>query len=248
MVNEQNIKRYGYEVILVHWLFIALLGLNLALSYFLFRDWGYHEFHIHGALILIPTPVWTAELHAYSGLGIFIVGLVHAFMHISQRERPLLSKDTNIEFKAMVHSFLYMVFMASREEAGSAGKYRDNQRMFYLCTIYTIGLMGITILIMLTGYLGELGLLMHIIAGLLLVFLVAMKFAYLIRKRDFVAIKCIMMTGKMPEWYVKKFHFRWYRNIQDRGSVYYRTECGNSEVNLNKESKDSKDNSTEVSI
>ena len=245
MRTEQNIKRYGYEVILVHWLLIALLGLNLALSYFLFRDWGYHEFHIHGALILIPTPAWTAELHAYSGLGIFIVGLVHAFMHISQRERPLLSKDTNIEFKAMVHSFLYMVFMASREEAGSAGKYRDNQRMFYLCTIYTIGLMGITILIMLTGYLGELGLLMHIIAGLLLVFLVAMKFAYLIRKRDFVAIKCIMMTGKMPEWYVKKFHFRWYREIQDRVPIPYKTE-----IDLNKKSKnlDSKDNSTEVSI
>ena len=159
----------------------------------------------------------------------------------------MLSKDTNIEFKAMVHSFLYMIFMASREEAGSADKYRDNQRMFYLCTIYTIGLMGISVLIMYLGYLGDLGLLVHIVAGLLLVFLVAMKFAYLIRKRDFVAIKCIMMTGKMPEWYVKKYHFRWYRDIQDRRPVQYKAKFTGSKVDSNKENLDSKDNS-EVSV
>ena len=245
MANEQNIKRYDFSVVLVHWLFISLLGVNLIFSYFLLRDWAYHEFHIHGALILINTPDFTTDFHTYSGFGVFIMGLIHILMHVWQKEKPILSKDSNIEFKAMVHSFLYMVFMASREEAGSADKYRDNQRMFYLCTLYTIGLMGVTVLIMYLEFLGELGLLLHIIAGLLLVFLVVMKFAYLIRKRDSVAIKCIMMSGKMPEWYVKKYHFRWYREIQDRVPIPYK-----SEIELNKESKnlESKDNSTEVSI
>ncbi len=51
-------------------------------------------------------------------------------------------------------------------------------------------------------------------AVVLVIFLSMYRILTLIRRHDAVASKCILATGRMPLWYVKKNHFLWYRQLK----------------------------------
>ncbi len=205
------IKRYGPEVVAIHWLFtitvIPLLWTGLLLT----RDWFIHEFHIHGVDKLVPVFDWVVDYHWYFGVAVLVVGLVHILIHARQKEKHILPRNVGWDLRASIHNILWIFHMVSREERGASHKYKGNQRMTYVATVYVLCLSAITALLVWLDLLGELGLLMHVIAGVLVMFMAAYRILHIIRKHDGVAIKSIYATGKVPDWWAKKNHYLWYR-------------------------------------
>ena len=212
-MENGEIRRYGYRVIVIHWLFIILLIPVIITSLFLLRDWFFHEFHIMGDLI-VPTFYMAEEIHKLLGMLIFLLGLIHILAHIFQKTKPMLPVDSKKDFKATIHTILYIFHLTRKEERGSAGKYRGNQRIAYIATVYTFILVAITVLFVQLGLFGETGVVFHITAGILVGLLAGYRILYLLRTHDSVAVRCILGTGTMPEWYVKKNHLLWYREIK----------------------------------
>ena len=227
-------KRYGPSVIILHWLFITMMFMTLFSGGLLFRDLFYSQLNILGGIELIPTFWFTRVLHVYAGFGVLIVGFIHLMINIPNPDNQMVSKNMKKDFKALVHTHFYMMYMASREETGASGKYRGNQRMAFLATTYVLGLTAITVLLMYIGIFGREAVFLHLVAGFMVVVVFISRIWYILRKRDGVAIKCIMMTGSMPDWYVKKYHFLWYKKlVRDRFADHSEPEKSEAEESLN---------------
>jgi len=235
--REGQIRRYGYKVILFHWAFILTFSVMFFPGLKMARDWFFHHFKIYGVIEFVHAPSWLPTLHGWMGLVVLVLGLLHILMHVSQREKKMLTTSTVADIRATLHTLLFLFWMASREERGDQGKYRGNQRVAYIATIYTLGLSGLTGLFVWLGWLGEIGVILHVIAGALVGLLAAYRVAYLVRKRDGTAAKCVLATGTMPEWYVRKNHPRWYREVKGGYSA---------PPDLNFEQKEGSENATEA--
>jgi cytochrome b subunit of formate dehydrogenase len=207
-----TITRYGPEVVGLHWLFIITFIPLLWTGILLLRDWFIHEFHIYGVNKLVPVFDWIIDYHWYFGVMVLIVGLAHFLVHSRQKEKHILPQNVGWDLRASIHNILWIFHLVSREERGAAHKYKGNQRMTYVATVYVLSLAAITALIMYLDLLGELGTVMHVIAGVLVVFMAAYRILHIIRKHDGVAIRSILATGKVPEWWAKKHHYLWYRS------------------------------------
>jgi cytochrome b subunit of formate dehydrogenase len=206
-----EIERYGAEVIGVHWLFIIFLFPVLYTGLLMWRDWFTHEFHIYGVNHLFPSFDGMEDLHMYAAFAVLAVGAAHLMAHREQRDKPILPKNVGVDLAASVQAIFYIFHLSPKPERGAGEKYLRNQRMTYIATVYVISLCGLTAIPLLLGWVDEMTEIMHIIAGLLLVFLAGYRILYLIRTHDRVAVRSIMSTGTMPTWYVKKHHFLWYR-------------------------------------
>ncbi len=216
-MKDSEIKRYGKIVVLEHWLaMLIILALSIT-GIFLARDWFVHEFHIHGAENFVPTPEYTLTIHKYAAFGILIVGAIHLAVHAGQKEKPVLPKRTFNELKAALYSLMFLVFLTKKQERGSGEKYLKSQRIIYAFTIYVLGLAAITGFLYLAGILNERMLISHIISGVLVLLIVVHRVALVVRKHDKVALKSVLASGTMPEWYVKKNHKAWYETLVGRG-------------------------------
>jgi cytochrome b subunit of formate dehydrogenase len=216
MKLESEIKRYGKIVVLEHWLAIIMIFTLMITGLFLVRDWFVHEFHIYGAENYIPTPSFASDLHWYAALAILVVGAIHLIAHGGQKEKPILPKNSVVELKAALYSLMYMVFLTKKQERGSGEKYLKSQRIIYAFTIYVLGLAAITGFLNWAGILGELMLISHIVAGVLVLLIGIHRTALIIRKRDKMAVRSVLFTGTMPQWYVKKNHRAWYEEMVGR--------------------------------
>jgi cytochrome b subunit of formate dehydrogenase len=213
MGAQSEIKRYSKIVVLEHWLAIIIIFSLIITGLFLVRDWFIHEFHIYGAENYIPTPNFTNSFHLYAALGILILGAIHLIVHGGQKDKPILPKNSAVELKAALYSLMYLVFLTKKQERGSGEKYLKSQRIIYAFTIYVLGLAAITGFLNRSGLFGERILIVHITAGVLVILVGIHRTALIIRKRDKVALRSILGTGTMPEWYVKKNHRAWYEQL-----------------------------------
>ncbi len=209
-----EMERYGAEVIGVHWLFIIFLFPLLYTGLLLWRDWFAHEFHIYGINYAFPSFDGMDKLHMFAGIALLAVGAGHLMTHYQQKQKPILPKNVGVDVAASVQAIFYIFHLSPKPERGAGEKYLRNQRMTYIATVYVIALCGLTAIPLLMGWVNEMTEIMHILAGLLLVFLAGYRILYLIRTHDRVAIRSIMSTGTMPEWYAKKHHFLWYRQAK----------------------------------
>lgn len=216
MPKKPEIKRYGKIVVLEHWLAFIMIFALIVTGLFLVRDWFIHEFHIYGAENYVPTPDFAKDFHLYAAFGILFVGAIHLLAHGGQKEKPILPKNSMVELKAALYSLMYLVFLTKKQERGSGGKYMKSQRIIYAFTIYVLGLAAITGFLNWAGILGEHMLISHITAGVLVVLIGVHRTALIIRRRDKVALKSVLVTGTMPEWYVKKNHRAWYEEMMGR--------------------------------
>jgi cytochrome b subunit of formate dehydrogenase len=219
MANDEKgggteMERYGAEVVGAHWLFLIFLIPLLYTGLLLWRDWFAHEFHIYGINHLFPSFEGMERLHVFAGFALLTVGAAHLLSHYQQREKPILPKNVGVDVAASVQAIFYIFHLSPKPERGAGEKYLRNQRMTYIATIYVIALLGLTAIPLLLDFRNEMTELMHILAGLLMVFLAGYRILYLVRTHDRVAIRSIMRTGTMPEWYVKKNHFLWYRQVK----------------------------------
>jgi cytochrome b subunit of formate dehydrogenase len=217
MKPKSEIKRYGKIVVVEHWLAILIIFALIITGLFLVRDWFVHEFHIHGAENYVPTPDFANSFHLYAAFGILFVGAIHLIAHVGQKEKPILPKNSFIELKAALYSLMYLVFLTKKQERGSGEKYLKSQRIIYGFTIYVLGLAAITGFLYYIDILGEQMLAAHIGSGVLVILVAVHRAALIIRKHDKVALRSILVTGTMPEWYVKKNHRVWYERIAGRG-------------------------------
>ncbi|UCG69707.1 MAG: cytochrome b/b6 domain-containing protein [Thermoplasmata archaeon] len=213
MPKKSEIKRYGKIVVFEHWLGIIIIFSLMITGLFLARDWFIHEFHIYGAENYIPTPDFTSSFHLYTAYGILVLGAIHLIAHGGQKEKPILPKKSMIELKAALYSLMYLVFLTKKQERGSGEKYLKSQRIIYAFTIYVLGLAAITGFLNKAGLIGEQMLIAHIIAGVLVLLVAIHRTALIIRKHDKVALRSVLATGTMPEWYVKKNHRAWYEEL-----------------------------------
>lgn len=210
-----EVERYGAEVIGVHWLFILSFIPLLYTGMLLFRDWFSHEFHIYGIDYIFPSFDGMERLHVVTGVAVLAVGAGHLLLHVGQKEKPMLPKNVGVDVAASVQAILYIFHMSPMPERGAGEKYLRNQRMTYIALIYVIALCGITAVPLMLSIGGEMAVIMHVIAGILAIFISFYRILYLIRTHDSVAIKSILWKGTMPEWYVKKHHFLWWRKVRD---------------------------------
>jgi cytochrome b subunit of formate dehydrogenase len=225
MSTKSEIKRYGKIVVLEHWLAILMIFTLIITGLFLVRDWFVHEFHIHGAENYVPTPDFANSIHLYAALGILVVGAIHLIAHGGQKEKPILPKNSLIELKAAMYSLMYLVFLTKKQERGSGEKYLKSQRIIYAFTIYVLGLAAITGFLYSLGLMGEQMQISHVIAGVLVILIAVHRMALIIRKRDKMALRSVLATGTMPEWYVKKNHRVWYEKMVGReASDFEKTE------------------------
>jgi cytochrome b subunit of formate dehydrogenase len=206
-----EVRRYGMEVVGVHWLFMVFVYPLVITGWFMLRDWFLETFRILHAFKVFPTYEWTPEVHTLVGVCLVFVGLIHLFVHAYQREKPMLPRDTGRDLKASMHNIMFLFYMAKRPTRGAEGKYRGDQRMTYVATVYTLFLSAITAAFVMAGWLGETGLILHIIAAVLFLFLSAYRILSLLRGSDRVISRSILATGTVPEWYAKKHFFGWYR-------------------------------------
>ncbi len=193
---------------------MMILVLTLSITgLFLVRDWFVHEFHIHGAEMIVPTPDFALDVHKLTAIGLLILGAIHLVAHAGQKEKPILPKKSFIELKAALYSLMFLVFLAKKQERGSGGKYLKSQKIIYAFTVYVLGLAAITGFLYLGGILVEYLLIAHIVAGVLVLLVVVHRLALVIRRHDKVALRSVLATGTMPKWYVKKNHRVWYEEI-----------------------------------
>jgi cytochrome b subunit of formate dehydrogenase len=118
-----------------------------------------------------------------------------------------------MDFQRSVHAFRYVLFLSSWDEKGAAHKYQGHQRMMYIITFYCIALAAITGFIALSGWWEDMGTFLHVVAGIMVILIFLYRLVYVFRKRDWIAWRSIFVTGKMPVWYVKMAHPRWYEEI-----------------------------------
>ncbi len=209
-----EIERYGAEVIGVHWLFIIFLIPMMYTGLLMWRDWFAHEFHIYGIDYLFPSFEGMERIHLFTGLAVLTVGAAHLMTHWGQKDKPMIPKNVGVDLAASVQAIFHIFHLSPKPERGAGEKYHRNQRMTYIALIYVLALCGITAIPLMLDWVNEMTEIMHISAGLLLVFLSGYRILYLIRVHDRVATRSIMLTGTMPEWYVKKNHFLWYKQVK----------------------------------
>lgn len=207
------VRRYGPEVVALHWAWSVTFQVMLLFGLLLLRDWAVREFGVIGAVELLPTPSFARAAHGYLGLAVVVIGLVHLLVHSRQRDRPILPRDLRRGIAASYHNVLYVLFLSSRDERGATGKYKENQKMTYVATFYCVALSAITGLLVWLTTRADLWMLLHVIAGVLILFLSAYRILHLIRKHDRVALRSILVSGKVPEWYVRKRHPLWHREL-----------------------------------
>jgi cytochrome b subunit of formate dehydrogenase len=212
---DEEVVRYGPKVIIMHWA-VVIVFIPLAVTgLMLLRDWFRESFAIHGGDLLIPTIEGATTVHVLSGLTIAVLGAIHIILHLRQKEKPMLPKNVFDEIKASLQTVFYVTYISRNIEVGSAGKYKANQRMSYIATFYILSLSALTSIFIYSSSVGEAGSAMHVVAGVLMALLVTYRSLYLIRNWDWIAIRCIFWTGRMPMWYIKEQHYRWYVQLKE---------------------------------
>ena len=134
----REIKRYGREVIHLHWVVMMVYITLAVIALLMLRDWFWDIFKIRGSEPIVATPEWGVTAHYALAGALLVLGLVHILIHARQRDKPMLPKDLMADFQATVHALRYVLFISTWDEKGAAGKYRGNQRLTYVITFYVI--------------------------------------------------------------------------------------------------------------
>ena len=146
--------------------------------------------------------------------------MAHLFIHIFSKKKEILPKKTLRDFKAFLHSGMYLIGLARREDYESSSIFYGRQRITYLALVYILGLTVLTGLLNYLNILSNDFTLVHIVPAGLGIMVLFFQFLITIRKHDKIALNCAFISGKLPRWYVKKNHPIWYKKIMaERKSI-----------------------------
>jgi hypothetical protein len=153
-----------------------------------------------------------------------------------------MPKQTLRDFKAFLHSIMYLLGLARREDYGAFGRYNGRQRITYLALIYILGLTILTGILSYMNFLSSDLAMVHVIPGGLSIMVLLFHFLITIRKHDTIALNCAFVTGKLPRWYARKNHPIWYKKVMTKRESTLerlsRSITGQSNKNLSKGGND----------
>jgi thiosulfate reductase cytochrome b subunit len=209
---SDKIQMYSIVSIFEMWIFTIILATLIITGLFLLRDWFFLNFGIYGEKF-ISTPEPTQNIHIWFGFALAVLGLLHLAIHIFSKKKDILPKQTLRDFKGFLHSIIYLLGFARREEYGSE-RFNGRQKIVYIALVYILGLTIITGLIIYFELFANEVALLHIIpaglSGLVLLF----QFFITIRKHDIIALNSAFISGKLPIWYIRKNHPIWYKKLK----------------------------------
>ena len=212
--KPQDIRRYGSHIVIMNWVFLILISSLIYSGLVLLQDILFEHLNIIGGPKPLPVFIDAELYHLYLGIGTILFGAAHILMHITQKEKLIIPKSTTRGMKAVLHTLAHILFLAKRDERGSAEKYKNNVQMAYLAIVYIIGLTSITGMLIYFNVIKGYAISIHLALGCTVVLFAIYWLVYTIRKHDIIALKCSLMTGTMPEWYVKKNYYNWYKSVK----------------------------------
>jgi len=210
LLSSDKIQIYKPITIIEMWAFTLIIGIVAVSGLFLMRDWLFLNFGIYGDKF-IPTPAGTLNIHIWFGFAFAVLGLFHLAIHIFSKNKDILPKQTLRDFKAFLHSGMYLIGFARREEYQASGRFSGRQRITYLALVYILGLATLTGFIYYTDLLSPDLALVHILPAGLSIMVLLFHFLITIRKHDTVALRCAFIDGKIPRWYARKNNPIWYK-------------------------------------
>ena len=221
-----HIQIYRPIIIFEMWAFTLTIGVAAISGLFLLRDWLFLNFGVYGDKF-ISTPEGIQDIHIWFGYTFAVLGLFHLAIHIFSKKKDILSKQTLQDFKAFLHSGMYLIGFARREDYRIAGeKFTGRQKIIYISLVYILGLTTITGVFYNLSFLSSKLAMVHIVPAGLSIMVLLFHFLITLRKHDLIALKATFLTGKLPQWYVRKNHPIWYDKIRPEmkstlsGSLY----------------------------
>ena len=215
LLSSDKIKIYKQITIIEIWAFTIIICIVTISGLFLLRDWLFLNFHVYGDK-LISTPSGTQNIHIWFGFIFAILGLIHLAIYIFSRDRDILPNKTVQDFKSFLHSGLYLIGFARREDYKTSGRFSARQRIVYIALVYILGLATITGILYYLDILSEDLALVHIIPAGLGFMVLLFHFLITIRNHDFVALKCAFIDGKIPRWYARKNSPIWFKDLNKK--------------------------------
>lgn len=213
LLSSDKIQMYRPITIIEMWAFTITLGVVAISGLFLMRDWLFLNFGVYGDKF-IPTPGGTQNIHIWFGFALAILGLFHLAIHIFSKKKDILPKKTLWDFKAFLHSGMYLVGLARREGYEASWRFCGRQRIIYLALVYILGLTIITGFLYYMNFFSQDLAIVHIIPAGLSIMVLLFHFLITIRKHDAIALNCAFISGKIPRWYARKNHRIWYEKIR----------------------------------
>lgn len=208
---SDKIQMYSIVSIFEMWVFTITLAFLVVSGLFLIRDWFFLNFGIFGAKF-IETPEGTQNIHIWFGFALAFLGLFHLAIHIFSKKKDILPKQTLRDFKGFLHSVIYLLGLARREEYGSE-RFNGRQKIVYIALVYILGLTIFTGLLYYSDILSKGISLIHIIPAGLSILVLVFQFLITIRKHDIIALNSAFISGKLPIWYIRKNHPIWYKRL-----------------------------------
>jgi len=243
LLSSNKIQMYKPITIFEMWAFTLILGVVAVSGLFLMRDWLFLNFRIYGNK-LIPTFEGTQNIHIWFGFAFAVLGLFHLIIHIFSKKKDILPKQTLRDFKAFLHSGMYLIGLARRESFGNSGKFFGRQRIVYLAIVYILGLTTLTGVLYYLNFLSSDLALVHVIPAGLSVLVLLFHFLITIRKHDILALRCAFFTGKLPREYVRKNYPVWYKDMRTERELLLERMSGSTTNLQNKNFIEGKNNIT----
>ncbi|UCF50130.1 MAG: hypothetical protein JSU91_01215 [Thermoplasmatales archaeon] len=216
ITSKDKIRLFHPLVVAEMWLFTIILGVLFILGIFLIRDWLFDSFGVYGEKF-IPTIDGAFDLHLWFGFALMIFGLLHIVIHmLSKKKKDILTKQTGRDFKAFLHSGIYLIGLARREDYGTSERYNGRQRIVYISLVYILSLTILTGILYYFHLITHDISMVHVIPAGLSIMVLLFHFLITIRKHDLIALKSAFLTGKIPMWYARKNHPIWYENFRSK--------------------------------
>jgi len=215
LLSSDKIQIYKPVTIIEMWAFTIIIGIIAISGLFLLRDWLFLNFGIYGDKI-IPTPKGILNIHIWFGFIFVLLGLFHLAIHIFSKNKEILPKKTLKDFKSFLHSGLYIIGFARREDYHTSGKFSGRQRITYIALVYILGLATITGFLFYIDLLSNDLELVHIIPGGLSIMVLLFHFLITIRNHDIIALRCAFFDGKIPRGYARKKSPIWFKEINKK--------------------------------
>ena len=209
---KDYIKFNSPIVIFEYWAFTIVLIVVTITGLFLLRDWLFDVFGVYGDKF-INTPVDTMQFHKTFGVFLVILGLLHLAIHIASNKKEILPIWTKRDFKAFLHSGMYLIGFARKEDRRVSDRYNGRQKIVYVSLLYILGLAMITGLLFYGHILTHELSMVHVVPGGVAFMVLLFQFLIILRKHDWTSLKCTFLTGKLPAWYVRKNYPIIYKNM-----------------------------------
>lgn len=218
IITRKQVKKYSAGMVFQNWLLSILILLMIITTLPIYRDTVFHVIGIIGGT-LIKTPSSFVRWHINIGLVLLLVASVRIIIQTVKKQNNIVTKRPLKDFKGYVHSFFYLIGFARRMEQGGGDRYYGWQKMVYLALVYSVGLLGISGLVLLSmeseGVLRDVFLLTHVLSAGLFFIVLMFHIGINVRRHDLTELKCFFVTGRLPLWHVKKHHKIWYAELKE---------------------------------